>query len=139
LPLVGGDRIQLQQVMLNLILNAVEALRGVSEGSRDLLISSEDGGADGVRVAVEDSGPGLPPESVDRLFEAFYTTKSTGLGMGLAICRSIIEAHEGRLWATANEPQGAVLQFRLPPEDAAFPQGRCELEDPPSPACQGSG
>jgi C4-dicarboxylate-specific signal transduction histidine kinase len=116
LPLVGGDRIQLQQVMLNLILNAVEALRGVSEGSRDLLISSEDGGADGVRVAVQDSGPGLTPESVDRLFEAFYTTKSTGLGMGLAICRSIIEAHEGRLWATANEPQGAVLQFRLPPE-----------------------
>src|SRR5712671_1495973 len=116
LPLVGGDRVQLQQVMLNLILNAVEALRGVSEGSRDLLISSEDGGADGVRVAVQDSGPGLTPESVDRLFEAFYTTKSTGLGMGLAICRSIIEAHEGRLWATANEPLGAVLQFRLPPE-----------------------
>jgi signal transduction histidine kinase len=69
-----------------------------------------------VRIAVQDSGPGLTPESVDRLFEAFYTTKSTGLGMGLAICRSIIEAHEGRLWATANEPRGAVLQFCLPPE-----------------------
>jgi len=116
LPLVEGDRVQLQQVMLNLILNAVEALTGVSEGSRDLLISSEDGGADGVRVAVQDSGPGLIPESVDRLFEAFYTTKPTGTGMGLAICRSIIEAHGGRLWATANEPRGAVFQFSLPPE-----------------------
>ena len=116
LPLVEGDRVQLQQVMLNLILNAVEALRGVSEGSRDLLISSEDGGADGVRVAVQDSGPGLIPESVHRLFEAFYTTKPTGMGMGLVICRSIIEAHGGRLWATANEPRGAVFQFSLPPE-----------------------
>jgi signal transduction histidine kinase len=116
LPLVEGDRVQLQQVMLNLILNAVEALSEVSEGSRDLLISSEDGGADGVRVAVQDSGPGLTPGSVDRLFEAFYTTKPTGTGMGLAICRSIIEAHGGRLWATANEPQGAVFQFSLPPK-----------------------
>ena len=116
LPLVEGDRVELQQVMLNLILNAVEALSGVSEGSRDLLISSEDGGADGVRVAVQDSGPGLIPESADRLFEAFYTTKPTGMGMGLAICRSIIEAHGGRLWATANEPRGAVFQFSLPPE-----------------------
>jgi len=116
LPLVEGDRVQLQQVMLNLILNAVEALSGASEGSRDLLISSEDGGADGVRVAVQDSGPGLIPESVHRLFEAFYTTKPTGMGMGLVICRSIIEAHGGRLWATANEPRGAVFQFSLPPE-----------------------
>jgi C4-dicarboxylate-specific signal transduction histidine kinase len=116
LPLVEGDRVQLQQVMLNLILNALEALSGVSEGSRDLLISSEDGGADGVRVVVQDSGPGLTPESVDRLFDAFYTTKPTGMGMGLAICRSIIEAHGGRLWATANEPQGAVFQFSLPSE-----------------------
>jgi C4-dicarboxylate-specific signal transduction histidine kinase len=125
LPLVEGDRVQLQQVMLNLILNAVEALSGVSEGSRDLLISSEDGGADGVRVAVQDSGPGLIPESVDRLFEAFYTTKPTGMGMGLAICRSIIEAHGGRLWATANEPRGAVFQFSLPPErDETAPQAR---------------
>jgi C4-dicarboxylate-specific signal transduction histidine kinase len=116
LPLVEGDRVQLQQVMLNLILNALEALSGVSEGSRDLLISSEDGGADGVRVVVQDSGPGLTQESVDLLFEAFYTTKPTGMGMGLAICRSIIEAHGGRLWATANDPQGAVFQFSLPPE-----------------------
>jgi C4-dicarboxylate-specific signal transduction histidine kinase len=95
LPLVQGDRVQLQQVMLNLILNAVEALGGISEGSRDLLISSEDGGANGVRVAVQDSGPGLTPESFEHLFDAFYTTKLGGIGMGLSICRSIIEAHGG--------------------------------------------
>jgi C4-dicarboxylate-specific signal transduction histidine kinase len=128
LPLVEGDRVQLQQVMLNLILNALEALSGVSEGSRDLLISSEDGGADGVRVVVQDSGPGLTPESMDRLFEAFYTTKPTGMGMGLAICLSIIEAHGGRLWATANEPQGAVFQFSLPSElDKTAPAKRAGL------------
>jgi signal transduction histidine kinase len=115
LPLVQGDRVQLQQVMLNLILNAVESLGGISEGSRDLLISSE-GGADRVRVAVQDSGPGLNPQSVNRLFEAFYTTKPEGMGMGLTICRSIIEAHGGRLWVTANEPRGAMFQFILPPE-----------------------
>jgi C4-dicarboxylate-specific signal transduction histidine kinase len=121
LPLVHGDRVQLQQVMLNLILNAVEALSEISEGSRDLLISSEDGGADRVRVAVQDSGPGLSPQSVDRLFEAFYTTKPMGMGMGLTICRSIIEAHGGRLWATANESRGAVFQFTLPPEQHETP------------------
>ncbi len=115
LPLVQGDRVQLQQVMLNLILNAVEALSEISEGSRDLLISSE-GGGDRVGVAVRDSGPGLSPQSANRLFEAFYTTKPEGMGMGLAICRSIIEAHGGRLWATANEPRGAMFQFTLPPE-----------------------
>jgi C4-dicarboxylate-specific signal transduction histidine kinase len=115
LPLVQGDRIQLQQVMLNLILNAVESLGGISEGSRDLLISTE-GGADQVRVAVRDSGPGLSPQNVNRLFEAFYTTKPNGMGMGLTICRSIIEAHEGRLWVTANEPLGAMFQFTLPAE-----------------------
>ena len=69
-----------------------------------------------MRVAVQDSGPGLSPQSVDRLFEAFYTTKPKGMGMGLTICRSIIEAHGGRLWATANEPRGAVFQFTVPPE-----------------------
>ena len=115
LPLVRGDRVQLQQVVLNLILNAVESLSGLSEGSRDLLISSE-GGADRVRVAVQDSGLGLSPQSVNRLFEAFYTTKPEGMGMGLTICRSIIEAHGGRLWVTANEPRGAMFQFTLPLE-----------------------
>jgi signal transduction histidine kinase len=101
--------------MLNLILNAVESLSGISEGPRDMLISSE-GGEDPVRVAVQDSGPGLSPQSVNRLFDAFYTTKPMGMGMGLTICRSIIEAHGGRLWVTANEPRGVTFQFTLPPE-----------------------
>jgi PAS domain S-box-containing protein len=114
LPLVPGDRIQLQQVMLNLILNAVEAMSGAGEGSRELLISSEADGANGVRLAVRDCGPGLKPDSFDRLFDAFYTTKPDGMGMGLSICRSIIEAHGGRLWATTNLPRGAVFQFTLP-------------------------
>jgi PAS domain S-box-containing protein len=114
LPLVPGDRIQLQQVMLNLILNAVEAMSGSDEGSRELLISTEADGANGVRIAVRDWGPGLKPESLDRLFDAFYTTKQDGMGMGLSICRSIIEAHGGRLWATTNVPQGALFQFTLP-------------------------
>jgi PAS domain S-box-containing protein len=118
LPLVPGDRIQLQQVMLNLILNAVEAMSGSDEGSRELLISSEEGGANGVRIAVRDWGPGLKPESLDRLFDAFYTTKPDGMGMGLSICRSIVEAHGGRLWATPNVPQGAVFQFTLPQQGA---------------------
>jgi PAS domain S-box-containing protein len=114
LPLVPGDRIQLQQVMLNLILNAVEAMSGSDEGSRELLISTEEDGANGVRIAVRDWGPGLKPESVDRLFDPFYTTKPDGMGMGLSICRSIIEAHGGRLWAAINVPQGAIFQFTLP-------------------------
>jgi PAS domain S-box-containing protein len=118
LPLVPGDRIELQQVMLNLILNAVEAMSGSDEGSRELLISTEEDGANGVRIAVRDRGPGLKPESVDRLFDAFYTTKPDGMGMGLSICRSIIEAHGGRVWATTNVPRGAVLQFTLPRQEA---------------------
>ncbi|HXO90962.1 MAG TPA: ATP-binding protein [Stellaceae bacterium] len=114
LPLVLADRIQLQQVMLNLILNAVEAMSGSSEGARELLIRTEQDGSGSVLVVVQDSGPGLKPESLDRLFDAFYTTKPGGMGMGLSICRSIIEAHGGRVWATPNLPQGAVLQFTLP-------------------------
>jgi PAS domain S-box-containing protein len=116
LPLIEGDRIQLQQVILNLTLNAVEAMSGVDEGAREMRISTDREASNGVLVSVRDSGPGLAPPSVDRLFEAFYTTKPDGLGMGLAICRSIIEAHGGRLWATANEPRGAVFQFMLPIE-----------------------
>jgi PAS domain S-box-containing protein len=114
LPLIQGDRVQLQQVILNLIVNAVEAMSGVGEGSRELLISTGKAESDGVLVAVRDSGPGLAPASLERLFGAFYTTKPGGLGMGLSICRSIIEAHGGRLWATANVPQGAVFQFTVP-------------------------
>jgi PAS domain S-box-containing protein len=114
LPLILGDRIQLQQVMLNLILNAVEAMSGSNEAERELLIRTEQDGSGGVLVAVQDSGPGLNPESLVRLFDAFYTTKPGGMGMGLSICRSIIEAHGGRVWATTNVPQGAAFQFTLP-------------------------
>ena len=112
--LVEGDRVQLQQVVLNLILNAVEAMGSVQERPRELSISTEQGHTSGVLVAVRDSGPGIDPENLERVFEAFYTTKSSGVGMGLSICRSIVEAHGGRLWAEANEPRGAVFQFTLP-------------------------
>jgi C4-dicarboxylate-specific signal transduction histidine kinase len=114
LPAIQGDRVQLQQVILNLLINAIEAMSAMSEGPRELLISTAKTDSEGVLVTVRDSGPGLAPESVDRLFESFYTTKPAGLGMGLSICRSIIEAHHGRLWATANTPRGAVFQFTLP-------------------------
>jgi PAS domain S-box-containing protein len=110
---VLGDRVQLQQVLLNLILNAAEAMGSVEEGARDLLISTEQEQT-GVRVAVRDTGPGIDPAHLERVFEAFYTTKSSGTGMGLSICRSIIDAHGGKLWAEANEPRGAVFQFTLP-------------------------
>jgi PAS domain S-box-containing protein len=110
---VEGDRVQLQQVLLNLILNAAEAMSSVEEGARELLISAKEDQT-GVVVAVHDSGPGIDPEHLDRVFEAFYTTKSSGTGMGLSICRSIIHAHGGKLWAEANEPRGAVFQFTLP-------------------------
>ncbi|MHC2273766.1 PAS domain S-box-containing protein [Bradyrhizobium diazoefficiens] len=110
---VLGDRVQLQQVLLNLILNAAEAMGSMEEGVRELLISTEEDRA-GVVVAVRDSGPGVDPEHLDRVFDAFYTTKPSGTGMGLAICRSIIHAHGGKLWAEMNEPRGAVFQFTLP-------------------------
>jgi PAS domain S-box-containing protein len=114
LPAIQADRVQLQQVILNLLINAIEAMSGMGEGPRELLISTAKTHSEGVLVAVRDSGPGLAPESIDRLFESFYTTKPGGLGMGLSICRSIIEAHHGRLWATANTPHGAIFQFTLP-------------------------
>jgi signal transduction histidine kinase len=113
-PLILADRIQLQQVILNLMMNAIEAMSGAGEGPRELWISSEKVGSTDVLIAVRDSGPGLDPKSLDHLFDAFYTTKPQGLGMGLAISRSLIEAHGGRLWATANAPDGAVFQFTLP-------------------------
>jgi C4-dicarboxylate-specific signal transduction histidine kinase len=143
LPLILGDRIQLQQVILNLLINAIEAMSEVSEGPRELWVSSQKftkmaargpgalqtgeskedalvaralAEAEGTHalIAVRDSGPGLDPKGLDRLFNAFYTTKPQGLGMGLAISRSIIEAHGGRLWAKVNAPRGAVFQFTLP-------------------------
>jgi signal transduction histidine kinase len=114
LPLIQGDRVQLQQVILNLIVNAVEAMSAVSEGARELLISTGKDASGGVLVAVRDSGPGLNPESFDRLFDAFYTTKPSGMGMGLSICRSIVEAHGGRIWASLTAAPGTTLQCILP-------------------------
>jgi signal transduction histidine kinase len=115
LPRVQGDRVQLQQVMLNLIVNAFQAMSGVGKGARELQISIDAVPSEGsMRVEVRDTGPGLSPESLSRLFEPFYTTKPEGMGMGLSICRSIIEAHGGRLWATRCEPHGALFQFTIP-------------------------
>jgi signal transduction histidine kinase len=113
LPLIQGDRVQLQQVMLNLIINAIQAMSGLAAGVRELRITTENTDSEGVRLAVRDSGPGLSPENLQRLFEPFYTTKPNGMGMGLSICRSIIEAHGGRLWATG-QPRGALFQFTIP-------------------------
>jgi PAS domain S-box-containing protein len=112
LPLVHGDRVQLQQVLLNLILNAIEAMLG--DEIRELTISAESSSEGGLRVSVSDSGPGVPPQDRERIFESFYTTKAGGLGIGLSICRSIIDAHGGRLWADAHQPRGAVFRFTLP-------------------------
>jgi PAS domain S-box-containing protein len=125
LPLIEGDRVQLQQVILNLIINAFEAMSGISEGVRELLISTRKAESDGVLVAVRDSGPGLAPATLERLFESFYTTKPGGLGLGLSICRSIIEAHGGRLWACANVPCGAIFQFTVPAHPV--PGRDCEI------------
>ena len=115
---VQGDRVQVQQVLLNLLLNAVEALGSVEAEARELLVSAEQDRANGVLVAVRDSGPGIDPKHFERVFEAFYTTKSSGVGIGLSICRSIIDAHGGRLWAEANEPRGAAFLFTLPGQPA---------------------
>jgi PAS domain S-box-containing protein len=114
LPRVQGDQVQLQQVMLNLIVNAIQSMSDVDDGNRELHISTVSIEPEGVCVAVRDTGHGLRPESLPRLFEPFYTTKPDGMGMGLSICRSIIEAHGGRLWATRCEPRGALFQFTVP-------------------------
>ncbi len=114
LPLVLGDQVQLQQVLLNLILNAIEAMYSTAEGSREMLISTVENEPGDVTVAVCDSGSGLEANTLNRLFDAFYTTKHNGLGMGLAISRSIVEAHDGRIWAKPNTSRGAIFQFTLP-------------------------
>jgi signal transduction histidine kinase len=114
LPRIQCDRVQLQQVMLNLILNAIQSIRDVEDGNRELHISTVNIESGDVCVAVRDTGHGLRPESLPRLFEPFYTTKPDGMGMGLTICRSIIEAHGGRLWATGCAPRGALFQFTIP-------------------------
>jgi PAS domain S-box-containing protein len=119
LPAILGDKVQLEQVILNLVVNAIEAMSGV-ERSREMLISTSKAQSDGVLITVRDSGPGLPQDNPERVFDAFYTTKTSGLGLGLSICRSIIEAHGGRLWATPNDPYGAVFYLTLPIEDKSL-------------------
>lgn len=114
LPRVLADRIQLRQVILNLIMNAIEAMVSVSDRARVLRVRSENHGDDGVLVAVEDSGSGIAPEDKERIFETFFTTKSEGMGMGLSICRSIVESHGGRISASRANPRGSVFQFFLP-------------------------
>jgi len=114
LPRVHGDRVQLQQVVLNLIVNAIQAMAGISEGLRELQVRTERAEPGGATVIVLDRGPGLPPDMRERLFDAFYTTKSDGLGLGLSICRSIVEAHGGCLQASENKPHGAVFYFTVP-------------------------
>jgi signal transduction histidine kinase len=110
-------------VILNLILNAVEAMSGMKEGARELVVTTGRNEPGDILVLVVDSGPGLPPAEQDNLFKAFYTTKPSGLGLGLSICRSIVEGHGGRLWASAKLPRGAVFQFTLPiSQDVSAPQ-----------------
>jgi signal transduction histidine kinase len=113
LPRIIGDRVQLQQVVLNLVLNGLEAMGAVADRPRELVIETKREDAEHVRVAVRDVGVGLDPESIHRLFDAFYTTKRGGMGMGLSISRSIIENHGGRLWAVANEGPGATFLFTV--------------------------
>jgi signal transduction histidine kinase len=114
LPPVRGDRVQLQQVILNLIINGLEAIGKSQNGRRELSVRTDQHEAGNVRVAVSDSGEGLDAANLERVFDAFFTTKPDGMGMGLAISRTIIESHGGRLWVTSNSPQGAVFQFTLP-------------------------
>ena len=111
---VTGDRVQLQQVILNLLLNASDAMSGVDDRPRQLVIRTERDEGDRVRLSVQDAGVGFDPQSVDRLFEAFYTTKSSGMGIGLSVSRSIIESHHGRLWAAPNDGPGATFSFSIP-------------------------
>jgi signal transduction histidine kinase len=117
---VAGDRVQLQQVLINLIMNAIEAMSGVRDRPRELTIVSGQDGPQAVRVEVRDSGTGLDPKGAERAFEAFYTTKAEGIGIGLSISRSIVEAHGGRLWASPNAPHGAVFRFSLPVTEEAL-------------------
>jgi C4-dicarboxylate-specific signal transduction histidine kinase len=113
LPMILADRVQLQQVIINLVMNGIEAMQSVTDRPRELVIRSQQAET-GVLVTVIDTGVGIFAENADRLFNAFFTTKSSGMGMGLSICRSIVEAHGGRLWVTANVPHGATFQFTLP-------------------------
>src|SRR2546427_3352652 len=118
-PLVLGDRVQVQQVILNLVINGVEAMASVADRPRELFIRSRQHESDKVHVAVQDSGIGIDRQNLEKIFDAFYTTKPQGMGMGLAISRTIIEAHGGTLWATQNEDKGATIQFTLPADSGS--------------------
>ena len=111
---VSGDRVQLQQVVLNLVMNGIEAMSSVGERARELVITTRNVDADQVQVSVEDSGIGIDPQKLDKIFDSFYTTKPGGMGMGLSISRSILQAHGGRLWATAKDGPGTIFHFTLP-------------------------
>jgi signal transduction histidine kinase len=124
LPGIVGDRIQLQQVVLNLLRNACDAMRGVTDRPRQLLVSTSGAVENSVCVTVRDVGVGLDPQGIDHLFDPFYTTKRTGMGIGLSLCRSIIERHHGRLWAEANEGPGATFSFSIPGRVTGFGNGR---------------
>jgi signal transduction histidine kinase len=126
LPPVTGDRVQLQQVILNLLLNASDAMSGVDDRPRQLVIRTERDEDDRVRLSVQDTGVGLEPQGVERLFEAFYTTKSGGMGIGLSVSRSIIESHHGRLWAAPNDGPGATFSFSIP----RAPEGVTDIHSP---------
>ena len=114
LPAVSGDRVQLQQVILNLLLNATDAMAGIEDRPRTLRVQTEMHGSDSIQLLVRDSGVGLDPRGIEKLFEAFHTTKAHGLGIGLSISRSIIESHQGKLWARANDGPGATFGFCIP-------------------------
>jgi signal transduction histidine kinase len=130
-PIVG-DRVQLQQVLLNLILNGIDAVSAVADRPRELTVSSTFSGPGSVMVAVEDTGTGLDPAIAKRIFDPFFTTKADGLGMGLSICRSIIEAHGGGLWAVSRLPYGTIFRFTVPiaVEASPGPAAQCPLESP---------
>ena len=130
LPPVVGDRIQLQQVILNLLRNAADAMSTIDDRPRDLLIRTERDGGNEIRLSVKDSGVGLTPHAADKIFGAFYTTKTDGMGIGLSISRSIIEAHQGRLWATPNDGPGSTFSFAIP----STPEGLADAETGVSPA-----
>jgi signal transduction histidine kinase len=121
LPMIMGDRVQLQQVIINLVMNGIEAMQSVIDRPREMEIRSSQDETQQVLVRVTDCGVGIQAGDADRLFKAFFTTKSSGMGMGLSICRSIIEGHGGKLWATANAPHGATFQFTLPANADAAP------------------
>jgi signal transduction histidine kinase len=116
LPPLKGDQVQLQQVLLNLIVNGIDAINAVSGGPRELILCSEPGGSESILVSIEDTGPGLAKDQVARVFEPFHTSKPGGMGMGLAISRSIVESHGGQIWAESKSPRGAIFRFRLPIE-----------------------